>query len=65
MNSSWNHSSIDEICLNFLNVYLNQNQRISTVLLKTDLNLILLPNEMSKATPMNLPVGKKGEANKK
>jgi hypothetical protein len=30
-----------------------------------DLNLILLPKEMIKATPMNLPLGKNGEANKK
>jgi hypothetical protein len=28
------------------------------------LNLILLPKEISKATPMNLPLGKKGEATK-
>jgi hypothetical protein len=30
-----------------------------------DLNLILLPNEISKATPTNLLLGKKGEATKK
>jgi hypothetical protein len=29
-----------------------------------DLNLILLPNGMSKAIPMILPLGKKGEAKK-